>query len=62
MRFCVDYRKLNEIKGKDGDPLPRITEALDAVGGPMDLHSGYWRIEMDEDSRENCILYTQWLV
>lgn len=33
MRFCVDYRRLNAITRKDSHPLPRITEALDALGG-----------------------------
>ena len=31
LRFCVDYRKLNQII--DSHPIPRITEALDALGG-----------------------------
>ena len=33
MRFCIDYRKLNQITTKDSHPLPKITEALDALGG-----------------------------
>ncbi|GBM69541.1 Retrovirus-related Pol polyprotein from transposon 297 [Araneus ventricosus] len=32
-RFCVDYRKLNEITIKDSYPLPRIDDALDALNG-----------------------------
>ena len=27
-RFCVDYRKLNEITEKDAFPLPRVEENL----------------------------------
>ena len=29
-RFCVDYRKINEVTRKDAYPLPRIEESLDA--------------------------------
>ncbi|GBL97397.1 hypothetical protein AVEN_170507-1 [Araneus ventricosus] len=32
-RFCVDYRKLNEITIKDSYPLPRIDYTLDALNG-----------------------------
>jgi len=30
-RFCVDYRKLNNMAIKDAYPLPRIDKSLDAV-------------------------------
>ena len=32
-RFCVDYRKLNDVTRKDAYPLPWIDETLDALGG-----------------------------
>ena len=32
-RFCVDYRKLNNVTRKDAYPLPRIDETLDTLSG-----------------------------
>lgn len=31
VRFCCDYRKLNQVTCKDAYPLPRVDESLDAV-------------------------------
>ncbi len=50
--FCVDYRKVNDIKRKDTYPLPRIDDTLDALRGSqyfstLDLYSGYWQVKMD---------------
>lgn len=39
-RFCVDYRKPNEVTRKNGYPLPRIDETLDAY--PVQKFSLPW--------------------
>ncbi|GBM22683.1 Transposon Ty3-I Gag-Pol polyprotein [Araneus ventricosus] len=56
-RFCVDYRKLNEITIRDIYPLPRLNDTLDALNGSqwfstVDLKSGYWQVEIQAEDRE----------
>ena len=31
-RFCIDYRRLNDVTIKHAYPLPRISAYLDALG------------------------------
>jgi hypothetical protein len=46
MRFCVDYRKLNNLTERDLYPLPRLDECIDSLGNAvafstLDANSGY---------------------
>ena len=64
MRFCIDYRKLNEVTMKDAFPLPRMDDCLDSMAGAhwfstMDLSSGFWQVEMDPESKEKTAFTTR---
>ena len=56
VRWCIDYRKLNDVTVKDVYPLPLIQDGLDTLSGTeffstLDLSSGYWQIDLDEADR-----------
>ncbi len=56
-RFCVDFRKLNQITRTYVWPLPHLDDILCSMShcntfSSIDLRSGFWQIPMDEDSKE----------
>ena len=57
IRYCIDYRRLNDVTLKDSYPLPHPQDCLEALResrwfSTLDLQSGYWQIGMHPDDRE----------
>ncbi|CAM4664066.1 unnamed protein product [Caretta caretta] len=57
LRFCNDFRKLNDVSQFDAYPIPCIDELVDQLGKArylttLDLTKGYWQIPLAEDAKE----------
>ncbi|MBJ4999876.1 RNA-directed DNA polymerase, partial [Salmonella enterica subsp. enterica serovar Hadar] len=66
-RFCVVYRRLNDITKKDSYPLPRIDDTLDRLSGAewfstLDLRRGYWQVSVHPDDKEKTAFTTGMLL
>ena len=64
LRFCIDYRQLNNLTVKDSYPLPRIDTCFDALGGAryfstLDLRQGYWQVENDQETADKTTFITR---
>ena len=56
LRFCIDLRKLNNWTIKDAYLLSHIDETPNSLQASqwlslLDLNSGYWQVEMDEERK-----------
>ena len=60
VRFCVDYRKLNEVTVRDHYPLLRTEDILDTLNGSqffttLDLRSGYWQVPISKQDKKKTV-------
>ena len=72
LRFCVDYRRLNEITKKDKYPLPLITETLRQLSTAvwftkLDVNAAFYKIRIKEGDEWKTAFRTryglyEWLV
>ena len=61
IRFCIDYRKLNQRTVKDAYPIPRRDDTLHSLAGSkyfptLDRRSEYWQVELKEEDKPKTAL------
>ena len=63
VRFCVDFRKLNQVALFDAYPMPRVEDVLESVGpakyiSTLDLARGYWQVPLAEGAKDKTAFTT----
>ena len=64
VRFCVDFRKLNNVTVKDAFPIPRIDDMFDHLSEAqyyttIDFKSGYFQVALDPKDRPKTAFSTR---
>ncbi|XP_053378575.1 uncharacterized protein LOC128548173 [Mercenaria mercenaria] len=64
IRFCCDFRRVNDCTSKDSQLLPRIDDTLDALSGSawfstLDCKSGFWQVGMAEKDKHKTAFAVQ---
>ena len=72
LRFCIDYRRLNEISRKDSYPIPCIDETLRTIAAAkyiskVDVISAFHRIRVKDGDEWKTVFNTrfglyEWLI
>ena len=67
VRWCIDWRKLNEVTTKEQFPLPLIDECLDTLSGSkwfskLDANSAYWQVKIAKADQHKTFYYKVCLV
>ena len=65
VRWCVDYRLLNQVTKCDSYPLPKNDECLDTLSGAtwfsaLDLQIGYFQIGIEECDQHKTAFITKY--
>ena len=63
IRWCVDWRRLNDITKKDSFPMPTVQDSLARLAGSrifsaIDMQGAFHCVEMDERDREKTAFAT----
>ena len=65
VRWCIDYKALNEVTVKDTFPLLLIEQCLDTLAGnawftKLDTNSAYWQVLVSPDDRKKTAFVTKY--
>ena len=65
VRWCIDYRGLNQVTVKDVFPLPLVDDCLDTLAGnvwfsKLDANSAYWQINIKPEDRSKTAFHTRY--
>lgn len=65
LRYCIDYRKLNNVTIKDAFPIPKTESCLDTLRGSvymstLDMASGYYQVKLDEKDKHKTAFVTKY--
>lgn len=61
VRWCIDYRELNEVTVKDTFQFALVEDCLDILAGniwfsKLDANSAYWQVRFKEDRKKTALL------
>ena len=65
VRYCIDYRQVNDITVKDKYPLPLVEECVDTLAGnewfsKLDANSAYWQIPVKQEDQKKTAFITKY--
>ena len=65
VRWCIDYRALNDVSVKDVFPLPLVDDCLDTLAGSvwfskLDANSAYWQVKIKDGDRKKTAFITKY--
>ena len=65
VRWCIDYRALNDKTVKDVFPLPLIDDCIDTLTGSewfskLDANSAYWQVPIREEDQKKTAFITKY--
>ncbi len=65
VRWCIDYRALNDVTVKDVFPLPLVDDCLDTLAGnswfsKLDANSAYWQVGIKPADRSKTAFHTKY--
>ena len=65
IRYCIDYRAVNNVTKKDAFPLPNIDNCMDTLRdsvymSTVDMSVGYWQVEVVAKDRHKLAFITKY--